>query len=170
MLGILANHHNFALALDDLALLAHGLDGRSYFHRFTSCFAARRRSLVQRAYAALPGALAPGGGRSAALGRYGAALLASPGDPAAGQIIRGHLDRHLIALEDSDIVHAELTGDAGLDDMAIADIHLEGGVGQSLDDDALELNHITLRQTNFPPFWSVLSRGRLRANAGVPGR
>ena len=36
MLGILADHHDFALALDDLALLAHGLHGRSDFHFFTS--------------------------------------------------------------------------------------------------------------------------------------
>ena len=32
MLGVLADNHDFALALDDLALLAHGLHGRSYFH------------------------------------------------------------------------------------------------------------------------------------------
>ena len=32
MLGILANYHNLSLALDDLALLAHGLYGRSDFH------------------------------------------------------------------------------------------------------------------------------------------
>ena len=32
MLGVLANDHNFALALDDLALFAHGLDTRSDFH------------------------------------------------------------------------------------------------------------------------------------------
>ena len=32
VLGVLADDHDFALALDDLALLAHGLDGRSDFH------------------------------------------------------------------------------------------------------------------------------------------
>ena len=32
VLGIFADNHNFALALDDLALFAHGLNGRSYFH------------------------------------------------------------------------------------------------------------------------------------------
>ncbi len=32
MLGVLADHHDFTLALDDLALFAHGLHGRSYFH------------------------------------------------------------------------------------------------------------------------------------------
>ena len=34
VLGVLANNHDFALALDDLALLAHRLHGRSYFHLF----------------------------------------------------------------------------------------------------------------------------------------
>ena len=32
VLGVLADDHDFTLALDDLALLAHGLDGRSDFH------------------------------------------------------------------------------------------------------------------------------------------
>ena len=32
MLRVFANNHNTALALDDLALFAHGLHGRSYFH------------------------------------------------------------------------------------------------------------------------------------------
>ena len=37
MLGVFANDHDAALALDDLALFADGLNGRSHFHRwFTS--------------------------------------------------------------------------------------------------------------------------------------
>jgi len=32
MLGVFANDHNFALALNNLTLIAHGLYGRSYFH------------------------------------------------------------------------------------------------------------------------------------------
>ena len=32
VLGVLANNHDFTLALDDLALFAHGLHGRSDFH------------------------------------------------------------------------------------------------------------------------------------------
>lgn len=32
MLGVLTDHHNSALALDYLALVAHGLNRRSYFH------------------------------------------------------------------------------------------------------------------------------------------
>ena len=34
VLGVLADDHDFTLALDDLALLAHGLHGRSDFHLF----------------------------------------------------------------------------------------------------------------------------------------
>ena len=36
VLGVLADNHNAALALDDLALLAHGLNGRSNFHFISS--------------------------------------------------------------------------------------------------------------------------------------
>ena len=36
MLRVLADYHYLALALDDLALLANGLNGRSYFHVETS--------------------------------------------------------------------------------------------------------------------------------------
>ena len=32
VLGIFANDHHMTLALDDLALFAHGLNGRSHFH------------------------------------------------------------------------------------------------------------------------------------------
>ena len=32
MLGVLADYHDSALSLDNLALFAHGLHGRSYFH------------------------------------------------------------------------------------------------------------------------------------------
>ena len=169
MLGVFANYHNATLAANNLALFAHGLNGRSYFHRFTSCFAARRRSLVQRAYAALLG-IAAGMAEVPPPKRYGATLFASPGDPAAGQIIRGHLDRHLIALEDADVVHAKLAGDTGLNHMTITDIHFECGVGQGLYYDTLKLDHITLRQTGLPPYWSVLIRGRQQARTELHGR
>ena len=41
MLGVLTDNHDNALSLDDLALFAHFLDGRSYLHVTTSIF--RRR-------------------------------------------------------------------------------------------------------------------------------
>ena len=36
VLRVLADDHDAALALDDLALLAHGLNGRSHFHDVAS--------------------------------------------------------------------------------------------------------------------------------------
>ena len=36
MLGVFADNHHAALALDDLALFANGLNGRSYFHGIAS--------------------------------------------------------------------------------------------------------------------------------------
>ena len=32
MFRVFADDHNFSVSLDDLALVAHGLDGRTYFH------------------------------------------------------------------------------------------------------------------------------------------
>jgi hypothetical protein len=36
VLGVLADAHDFALALDDLALLAHGLNAGTHFHGLPS--------------------------------------------------------------------------------------------------------------------------------------
>ena len=86
MLGVLANDHDTAFAANDLALFAHGLHGRSYFHSFKP-FLSAVSSLL----------LSPG-------------LLAAPGDPAAGQVIRGHLHRDLIAGQNPDEIHSEFSG------------------------------------------------------------
>ena len=69
MLGVFADHHDLTVALDDLAFLAHGFDRRSYFH-FVCLLSS-----------------AP----------YKGALLGSPGDSAAGQVVRAHLNRDLVA-------------------------------------------------------------------------
>ena len=114
VLRVLADNHDFTLALDDFALLAHGLYGRSYFH------------LIYL-------------------------LLASPGDPAAGDVIRGHLYRDLVAGKYPDKVHPELTGNVRQYDVAIADIHLEHGIGQGFYNRALEFDYIVFCQSKFPP-------------------
>ena len=109
MLGVLADDHDFALALDDLALLAHRLHGRSYFHLFYL-------------------------------------LLAPPGYSAAGDVIRGHLNRDLIARKDLDKVHPELTGNMSQNSVAVSDIHLKHGVGQGFYYRALKFNYIVFCQ------------------------
>ena len=114
VLGVLANYHDFALALDDFALLAHRLHGRSYFHLFYL-------------------------------------LLTSPGDASAGQIVRRHLHRDLIAGENPDEVHSELTGDMGKDGVSLADIYHKHRVGQGFDYRALEFDYIVFCQSKFPP-------------------
>ena len=57
-------------------------------------------------------------------------LLASPDDPAAVDVIRRHLYRNLVAGENSDKIHPELTGNMRQDNVSIADIDLEHRVGQ----------------------------------------
>ena len=118
MLGVLADNHDFALALDYLALFAHGLHGRSYFHLFYL-------------------------------------LLASPHDAAAGDVIGRHLNRDLVAGKDPDKVHPELSGNMRQNDVTLADIHLEHGVGQGFYDRALKFDYIVFCQSNFPPKFGV---------------
>ena len=54
MLGVLADNHDLALALDDLALLAHGLHGRSYFHDKPPCECLNGPSSSQAPHPSLP--------------------------------------------------------------------------------------------------------------------
>ena len=75
-----------------------------------------------------------------------AVLFRPPGDPAPGYVIGGHLDRHFIAGQDADEVHAQLAGDVGQNNMAVSDVHMERGVGQGFRDDSLQLDHIIFRQ------------------------
>lgn len=114
MLGVLTDYHDFTLALDDFALFAHGLHGRSYFH-------------------------------------FIYLLLASPGNSAAVDVIRRHLYRDFITGKDPDKVHPEFTGNMSQYDVAIADIHLEHGVGQGFNYRALEFDYIVFCQSKFPP-------------------
>src|SRR6185312_11548266 len=60
-------------------------------------------------------------------------------DPTLGQIVRRHLDHHLVAGENADAVLAHLTRGMGDDDMAIGDqLDPEIRVGQQFLDNALE--------------------------------
>ena len=114
VLGVLADNHNLTLALDDLALLAHGLNGRSDFHLFYL-------------------------------------LLASPDDAAAAQVIGRHLNGDFVAGEYPDKIHPELAGNMRQNDVAIADIYLEHGVGQGFNYRALEFDYVVFCQCKIPP-------------------
>ena len=75
-------------------------------------------------------------------------LLGTPGDAAPGQIVRTHLNRYLVAGQDSDKIHAELAGDVSQYGVPVADVHLEHGVGQGFDNCALEFNYIVFSQSD----------------------
>ena len=75
-------------------------------------------------------------------------LLASPGDTAAGQVIRRHLDRDLVTGENSDKIHPQLSGNVREDNVSVSDIYLKHGVGQGLYYRALELNYIVFSQSD----------------------
>ena len=73
-------------------------------------------------------------------------LLASPGDPASGQIIRRHLYGYLVTGQDLDKVHSELAGNGGQNGVAVADIDLEHCVRKVVGNDALNLNYVVFCQ------------------------
>ena len=124
MLGVFANYHYATLALDDLTLFAHGFNGRSYFHTVEP-----------------------------PLDIKSCFLLTSPGDPAMGQIIRRHLNSYLVTGQDLDKIHTKLAGNVGQDGVAIADVHIEHGVGQCIRHDALNLNYVVFCQViNLPGY------------------
>ena len=126
VLGVLADAHDFALALDDLALLAHGLDAGTYFHVYFLL-------LVSTAAAPLPY-------------RWKVELLGTPGDPAPSQIVGAHLHRDFVAGQDTDEVHPQLAGNVSQDGVSVADVHHEHGVRQRFHDCALELNNVVFSQ------------------------
>ena len=58
-------------------------------------------------------------------------LLTAPGDPAAGQVIRGHLHRHLVAGQNPDEIHSEFSGNMCQNLVSISNVYLERCVGQA---------------------------------------
>src|SRR5262245_66496857 len=70
-------------------------------------------------------------------------------DAPARQVIRGELDRHLVAGQDADIVHAHLPRDMPQDDVSVFQLHAEGRVGESLHDLPLHLDHVFFGHSSF---------------------
>lgn len=59
-----------------------------------------------------------------------AQLLGSPSDSALGQIIGRHLDSHLIARHDTNVVHPQLTGNVCQNGVLVLQLHLKHCIGQ----------------------------------------
>ena len=73
-------------------------------------------------------------------------LLASPGDPASGQIIGRHLQCYLVTGQDLNKIHSELAGNGCQNGVAVTDVYLEHCVGQVVGYDTLNLNYVVFCQ------------------------
>ena len=78
-------------------------------------------------------------------------LLASPCDSASGQIIRGHLNRHLVTGQDLNKVHPELTGNMRQNGVSTANIDREHGIRQCIGYDALKFDYVVFCQDQLTP-------------------
>ena len=75
-------------------------------------------------------------------------LFRTPGDTALIQVVDGDLYGHLVTGQNLDIIHAQLSGNMSGNDVLIRQLDFEGRVGQCLNNDALKLDNIVLRQKN----------------------
>src|SRR5262245_6993544 len=87
-------------------------------------------------------------------------LFRSKRNTTLGQVVRGHLYRHLVTRQDADVVHAHLSRDEGVDGVPVLQLHAEGGVGQVLHDFPLQLDDVFLghQRTGSPPLKLALRR------------
>ena len=134
MLRVFTNHHNLAFSLDDLALIADLLDGWFNLHCYYTipfCFGVL---YVPRGYAFVE---SPVRGRS----------FCSPGDASLVEVVNRNLNRNAVTGKNSDIVHTKLARNVSCNDVLIGELHLEGGIGQSLNNRSLKFNCV-LRQNN----------------------
>src|SRR4029079_3697558 len=71
--------------------------------------------------------------------------LGAKHDPRPRQVVRGQLDRHLVAREDADVVHPHLSRDVPEDDVAVLELDTKRGVGEILENLALHLDDVVFR-------------------------
>ena len=116
VLRVFTDNHDFTLALDNLAFFTHLLDRRSDFHVYT---------------------LLMNCGVS-----FSVSLFGAPSDAPLRQIIRAHLERHLIAGQNADEIHAQLAGDVGENHVPARNLHLKRRVRQSFLNDSFYFNYV----------------------------
>ena len=116
-----ADDHNFSVSLDDFALIAHGLYGRSDFHcDYLDVDFGLKMALV----------------------------LAPPCDAALGEVVGAHFELYGVALDDADIVHAQFPRDIRRDDVPVGEPYLKGRVGEGLDHSALGFDDVVFRHSS----------------------
>ena len=75
-------------------------------------------------------------------------LLSAPGNASLSEVVNRNLNGNTVTGQNSDIVHTKLTGNMSSHDMPIGKLHLEGGVGQSLNHSTFKFDNVILRQNN----------------------
>ena len=69
-------------------------------------------------------------------------LFEAIGNSSACQIVRGEFNGHFVARQNTDEVHAYLSGNVSKDDMSVLKLDLEHRIGKLLDDSSLYLDDI----------------------------
>ena len=78
-------------------------------------------------------------------------LLASPCDPALGQVIRRHLNGYFVTGQDLNEIHSELAGNMCQNVVSVANVNFEHRIRQCIGYDALNLDYVVLSQViNLP--------------------
>src|SRR3954447_2353741 len=119
-----ADHHHPTVPADDLAVLAHRLDARSYFHSQTFW--------PRRPFDSCP-----------AIGAQ-LDLLVAVGDPPALEVVRRDLDLDTVAREDADPVHSHLSGAVGQHFVPVLELHFEHSIREGFLDNTLQHDRIFL--------------------------
>ena len=65
-----------------------------------------------------------------------------------GQIVRRHLNSYLVTGQDFDEIHTELAGNVCQNDVSVADVYIEHGIGQCIGYDAFNLDYVVFCQVN----------------------
>ena len=93
-------------------------------------------------------------------------LLASPCDPALGQVIRRHLNGYFVTGQDLNEIHSELAGNVCQNGVPAADIDGEHGIRQCIGNDALKFDYVVFCQDQLTPL--VLTIECLTENGQFP--
>ena len=75
-------------------------------------------------------------------------LLSTPGNASLGEVVNRNLDGNAVTGQNSDIVHSKLSGNVSSHNVPIGKLHLEGSIGQSLNDRTFKFDNVILRQNN----------------------
>ena len=157
MARVFANNVNLAMATNNLALVAHLLDRRTYLHNsipFGTTFVLLYVHAQPQAINLLVALRCPTFERRDTHNPHTPEqrhvdtrrLFKAVRDAAAVQVVDRQLNGYTVARKDLDIMHAHLSRDVSQDIVAIFELDPKHSVGQGLDDLTLEFDNIVFAQ------------------------